>query len=169
MSLISKWEKQNDTILHLVDELNINLGGSPYTIQPMTINLLTQGDGGLDVIPAAPWHLYHVLAVRDSNQAVKVFASIRGSDYEATGTRVGFFSTNGLSYIDVVGTIRTGNIGELQQTVLAADEFFLQVGPGWVLANGQDVTGSQYARQTGNTNVPNIAPVFSQRTYIKIC
>jgi hypothetical protein len=55
-----------------------------------------------------------------------------------------------------------GSVGDIQESMLTLAQFQAQPGrgPGWVLADGSNCTGSAYALITGNTNLPDLRGVF---------
>lgn len=53
-----------------------------------------------------------------------------------------------------------GSIGEVRKSMLTLVQFQAQNGTGWVLADGQNVSGSKYHTITGSTTVPDMRGVF---------
>lgn len=51
-------------------------------------------------------------------------------------------------------------IGSIQASLLTETQFQSQFGAGWVLAKGQNVSGSNYANITGSLTVPDLRGVF---------
>ena len=51
-------------------------------------------------------------------------------------------------------------VGEVKQAFLTEAQFQAQTSSDWVLADGRDATGSEYATITGNTNIPDLRGQF---------
>ena len=63
----------------------------------------------------------------------------------------------------------TSSIGDIQLSALSLSQFQDLRGPGWVLANGQSASGSQYQKITGKGTVPNQVSAFTGISpYIRI-
>ena len=53
-----------------------------------------------------------------------------------------------------------GTIGDLKTSILSEANFIIENGSTWVLADGQDVTGSDYTNLTGLTVIPDYRGLF---------
>lgn len=51
-------------------------------------------------------------------------------------------------------------LGEVRSSMLTEAQYATENGAEWILADGRDVTGSDYATATGNTTVPDLRGVF---------
>lgn len=52
------------------------------------------------------------------------------------------------------------SIGEIRMAYLTQSQFQSEMGPGWVSADGRNVSGSSYATLTGASNIPDLRGVF---------
>lgn len=64
--------------------------------------------------------------------------------------------SNGTSFI----RLSSEPIGTIKTSLLSETQFQSEVGPEWILADGRDVTGSDYALLTGNTTVADLRGMF---------
>jgi hypothetical protein len=80
----------------------------------------------------------------------------------ATGRMV-FLTTNSKMYVgnaSKVPVVTGHSIGEIKYSMLTLAQFQAEYDTTWVLANGANVAGSNYATVTGNTNIPDLRGRF---------
>ncbi len=76
---------------------------------------------------------------------------------------------DGISKLQIALQPVTSSIGDTQLSTLTLAQFQAQRGKGWVISDGQNVTGSQYQKITGSATVPDQTMNFTDVVpYIKV-
>jgi hypothetical protein len=95
----------------------------------------------------------------------------RANESRLVESQAATFSWNGTSWVKIAqaGSVNAAQaslwcVGDIKQSSLTEPQFKTMLGPAeenkWVLADGRDVTGSDYATLTGNNNVPDLRGAY---------
>jgi hypothetical protein len=156
---IGALSKVNATTVELAASL-VTIGGLQYDTGTLSLSTLLTGVGGLDAGPVQNNKVYNVFAILSSEEPALIASLLSAPSGYTVYTKVGAFNT------DIVGDAKgtsekdQGKVGDIIHSMLTEEQFILENGGGWVLADGRDVTGSKYATVTGNTTVPDMRGQF---------
>lgn len=156
---IGALSKVNATTVELAASL-ITIGGLQYDTGTLSLSTLLTGVGGLDAGPVQNNKVYNVFAILSSEEPVLIASLSSAPSGYTVYTKVGAFNSSGVGDINGASEKDQGKVGDIIHSMLTEEQFILENGGGWVLADGRDVTGSKYATVTGNTTVPDMRGQF---------
>jgi len=128
---------------------------------PLVMDITTLGLGGLDIGSVQASTLYYIYLVVNTAGVRGLVASVNSSAPTSFNAyrRVGSIHTDASSDIVLTGSAndaaQDSTIGDYRESDLTEAEFQSLNGPGWILADGRNVSGSRYHLFTGKTVVPD--------------
>lgn len=156
---IGALSKVNATTVELAASL-VTLGGLQYDTGTLSLSTLLTGVGGLDAGPVQNNKVYNTFMILDSGEPALIASLSSAPSGYTVYTKVGAFNSSGVGDINGASEKDQGKVGDIIHSMLTEEQFILENGGGWILADGRDVTGSKYATVTGNTTVPDMRGQF---------
>jgi hypothetical protein len=156
---IGALSKVNATTVELAASL-ITIGGLQYDTGTLSLSTLLTGVGGLDAGPVQNNKVYNVFAILSSEEPALIASLLSAPSGYTVYTKVGAFNSSGTGDVNGASEKDQGKVGDIIHSMLTEEQFILENGGGWILADGRDVTGSKYATVTGNTTVPDMRGQF---------
>lgn len=155
---IKELTKTSQTTLEWASGSFLRIAGQGYNISSaLVLNLATDIDTG----SVSNDTIYYVYAIVNSGSVILKYSLSSSAPTGFSAYRkIGSFRTDGSAELLGTSIKDQGRVGDVIHSMLTEEQFLLENGAGWVLADGRSVAGTKYAAITGNSTIPDMRGQF---------